>query len=180
MKNNKILFKITLSATFISLGMILPYFTGQIPEIGSMLCPMHIPVLLCGFICGWKYGLLVGLILPIFRSLIIGMPPLFPTALCMSFELAGYGLISGVMYKLLPKKKIYIYLSLIIAMIVGRMIWGLVMFSALGFNTIKFTPMIFIMDGFVNAIPGIILQIVLIPLIVMVYNRLNIKNSNTD
>ena len=112
-KKNEI-YKITLSAFFIGLSYVLPFLTGQIPQIGSMLCPMHIPVLLCGYICGWKYGIIVGLTSPLIRSLTLSMPPMFPTALCMSLELATYGLISGFLYNLLPKKTINIYVSLFI------------------------------------------------------------------
>ena len=77
--------KLTLSAMFLAIGMILPFFTGQIPRIGNMLLPMHIPVLLCGLICGWQYGAAVGLVLPLLRSMTLGMPPLFPTATAMAF-----------------------------------------------------------------------------------------------
>ena len=132
---------------------------------------MHIPVLLCGFICGWKYGLVVGLIAPLLRSLTLSMPPLFPTALCMSFELAIYGLLTGLMYNLLPKKKIFIYVSLIIAMIIGRIVWGLSMFIALGFDNTKFGLSAFFAGAFTNAIPGIILQIIVIPIIMIIYKK---------
>ena len=101
------LLKMVISALCLALAYVMPFLTGQVPEIGSMLCPMHIPVLLCGFICGWKWGLGVGFIAPLFRSLSLGMPPLFPTALCMAFELAAYGAIAGIMHKHLPKKKQY-------------------------------------------------------------------------
>ena len=112
--------KLTYSALFLALCLVLPFLTGQIPNIGSMLSPMHIPVLLCGMVCGWPWGLLVGFIAPIMRSLLFGMPPMFPTAISMAFELAAYGAISGILYKVLPKKPTYTYLSLIVAMIGGR------------------------------------------------------------
>ncbi len=79
---------------------VLPFLTGQIPEIGSMLSPMHIPVLICGIICGWKYGILVGAITPILRSVIFHMPPMYPTAISMAFELATYGFVSGLLFKI--------------------------------------------------------------------------------
>ena len=138
MKNNKIL-KMVLAALCLALAYVLPFLTGQIPEIGSMLCPMHLPVLLCGFVCGWQWGLIVGCVAPILRSLTLGMPPLFPTALCMAFELAAYGSIAGLMHKILPKKKPYIYCSLLIAMIGGRVVWGTVMFICLGISGGGFT-----------------------------------------
>ena len=173
MKHKKEITNITFSAIFLALAFVLPFLTGQIPEVGSMLCPMHIPVLLCGFICGWKYGLIVGLLSPLLRTFILGMPPFFPTALCMSFELATYGLIAGITYQVLAKRKINIYTSLLISMIIGRLIWGLSMLLCLGFDTNKFTLITFFSTAFVNAFLGIIIQIVLIPIIVMTYNKLN-------
>ena len=85
MKNRNQIFKMVLAAMFLALSYVMPFLTGQIPEIGSMLCPMHIPVLLCGFICGWPWGLVVGFVAPLLRSLTLGMPPLFPKAFCMAF-----------------------------------------------------------------------------------------------
>lgn len=104
MKSQNNLLKMVLAALFLALAYVMPFLTGQIPEIGSMLCPLHIPVLLCGFICGWPWGLAVGFIAPLFRSLTLGMPPFFPTAVCMAFELAAYGGIAGWMHKVLPHK----------------------------------------------------------------------------
>ena len=110
--------KLVLSALFLSLAYVLPFLTGQVPQIGAMLCPMHIPVLLCGFFCGGPWGLAVGLLAPLSRSLTLGMPPLFPTALCMSFELAAYGLVSGVLHRRLKPTRGNIYLALL-AVILG-------------------------------------------------------------
>ena len=135
---------------------------------------MALPVLLCGFICGWQWGLAVGAVAPLFRSLTLGMPPLFPTALCMAFELAAYGAIAGLAYKLLPKKKAYIYLSLLIAMLAGRLIWGAAMFVCMGVSGGSFAFSAFIAGALTNAIPGIIVQIVLIPIIVMLLENTKI------
>ena len=174
MKNRNQILKMVLAAMFLALSYVMPFLTGQIPEIGSMLCPMHIPVLLCGFICGWPWGLAVGFVAPILRSLTLGMPPLFPTAFCMAFELAAYGLVSGLMHKLLPRKKPYIYCSLIIAMVVGRIVWGAAMFACTGINGGSFTFATFLEGAITNAIPGIIVQLVLIPIFVMFF-----ENSKT-
>ena len=167
MKNHNKLLKMILAALFLALAYVMPFLTGQIQEIGAMLCPMHLPVLLCGFICGPVWGVVVGFVAPIFRSLTLGMPPIFPKALCMAFELAAYGAVAGIMHKLLPKKKPYIYCSLITAMIVGRLIWGAAMFICVGISGGSFTFSAFIAGAVTNAIPGIIVQIVLVPLIVM-------------
>ena len=118
--------KLTYAALFLALAMVLPFITGQIPEIGKALSPMHIPVLLCGFLCGWPWGLAVGFIAPLLRSVIFGMPAMFPGAVAMAFELAVYGCLSGLLYSLLPRKKWSIYVALIVSMIAGRIVWGIV------------------------------------------------------
>lgn len=163
-----------LSALFLALAYVMPFLTGQIPEIGSMLCPLHIPVILCGFICGAPWGLAVGFVAPLFRSLTLGMPYLFPTAVCMAFELAAYGAFSGIMHSVLPKKKAYIYASLLISMIIGRIVWGAAMFICLGISGGAFTFAAFIAGAFTNALPGIIVQIILIPIIVMALENVKI------
>ena len=118
--------KLTLSAMFIAVGMVLPFLTGQIQQIGNMLLPMHLPVILCGLICGWQYGALVGFILPFLRSVTFGMPPLFPTAIAMAFELATYGLVIGFIYgRSHWQCLISLYRSLIAAMISGELFGAL-------------------------------------------------------
>ena len=171
MKNRNQILKMVLSAMFLALSYVMPFLTGQIPEIGAMLCPMHIPVLLCGFICGWPWGLAVGFVAPLLRSMTLGMPPLFPTAFCMAFELATYGAVSGLMHKLLPRKKPYVYCSLIIAMIVGRLVWGAAMYVCMGLNGGSFTFAAFLAGAITNAIPGIVVQLVLIPILVMLLDN---------
>ena len=164
---NKSSIKMVLAALFLAISYLMPFLTGQIPEIGAMLCPLHIPVLLCGFICGPVWGAAVGFVAPLFRSLTLGMPPIFPTAVAMAFELAAYGVTAGIMHKILPKKKPYIYCSLLVAMLVGRIVWGMAMLICMGINGGAFTFAAFIAGAFTNAIPGIIAQIVLIPILVM-------------
>lgn len=166
-KHHRKLLKTVLAALFLALAYVMPFLTGQIPEIGSMLCPMHLPVLLCGFICGPVWGLVVGSFAPLLRSMLTGgFPPMFPTALCMAFELATYGAVAGWMHRMLPRKKPFIYCSLITAMILGRIVWGLVMFICLGANG-GFTFAAFIAGAFTGAVPGIVLQIILVPILVM-------------
>jgi thiamine transporter ThiT len=162
---------LVLSGLFLALGLILPSFTGQIPQIGRMLLPMHIPVLLCGFVCGWPAGLLVGFITPILRSLLFTMPPMFPTAVAMAFELAAYGLLTGMLYKLLPKKNLFVYLNLLLSMIGGRIIWGIASYFIYMFGQNPFTFELFLGGAFINAVPGIILQIVLIPVLIIALKR---------
>jgi len=114
----------TAAAMLLALCLILPLLTGQIPRIGSMLSPMHIPVFLCGFLCGWPWGLAVGFIAPLLRFALFGMPPVFPTGLAMAFELATYGACCGLLYQRFQKNPSGIYLTLILSMLLGRLVWA--------------------------------------------------------
>ena len=162
--------KMVYAALFLALALFLPFLTGQIPEIGSMISPMHLPALLCGFVCGWPWGLAVGFVAPLFRTLCFGMPP-FATALAMAFELAAYGAFSGLLYRLLPKKVGYLYVSLIGAMIGGRLVSGAVQAVITGVAGTAFGLQAFWMGAVANAIPGIICQIVLVPLLVLALGK---------
>lgn len=174
MKNIKTMIQ---AALFLALGLTLPFLTGQIPEIGSALLPMHIPVIICGYICGWKYGLLVGFLTPLLRSVLFGSP-LMMTALTMAFELAAYGAVTGILYRKLPSGKGRIYISLLCAMIIGRIVWGISSIVIYGLNHTAFTWEIFIAGALQSAIPGIILQLVLIPVIMMALEKSGVVNKN--
>ncbi|MDE6744505.1 MAG: ECF transporter S component [Lachnospiraceae bacterium] len=168
----KPIINLTLAAMFMAIGLVLPFLTGQIKQIGSMLLPMHIPVFLCGLICGWQYGLIVGFILPILRSMVFGMPILFPTGIAMAFELATYGAVIGWLYSHSRWQcVIALYRCMIMAMLAGRLVWGVVQVLLLGINGNGFTWQMFIAGAFLNAIPGIILQLILIPAIMVALNR---------
>ena len=159
------------AAICLALCMVLPFLTGQIPEIGSALCPMHIPVLLCGFLCGPAYAAAVGAIAPLLRFALFGMPPIFPTGVAMCFELAAYGFISGWLYRRLPRSRASIYGALIAAMLAGRVVWGAVRAVRSGVGAWPFTWAAFRSGAFTTAIPGIIVHIVLIPILVMALER---------
>ena len=161
----------TYAALYLAIAMVLPFITGQIPEIGSMLCPMHIPALLCGFMCGWPWGLAVGFIAPLLRSVVFGMPAMFPGAVAMAFELAAYGGIAGILYRLLPRKKWITYVVLIVSMIEGRIVWGIVRVILAGLSGSSFTWALFLAGAVTNAIPGIIMHLILIPILVIVMDR---------
>ncbi len=169
-ENTRILRLVT-AAMCLALCMVLPLLTGQIPEIGSMLCPMHLPVLLCGFLCGPLWAGAVGFAAPLVRFVIFGMPPLMPTGLAMAFELAAYGAVSGVLYRLLPRKTVNLYVSLLAAMAAGRVLWGIVRVMLTGVTGSAFTWAAFMAGAVTNAVPGIILQLVLIPVLVRALER---------
>ena len=169
--------KLVLAALCLALCLVLPFLTGQIPQIGAMLAPMHIPVLLCGFLCGWPYALVVGLIAPLLRHVLFGMPPIM-TALVMTFELAAYGAFSGIFYKLLPKKTAYLYVALILAMLAGRVVYGVASLIILGVSGSAFTFQAFLTGAFLTAWPGILCHIILIPLIVIALKKANLMPND--
>ena len=160
-----------LAAMLLAVGIVLPFFTGQIPQIGNMLLPMHLPVLVCGLICGWQYGGIVGFILPLLRYVLFTTPPM-PNGIAMAFELAAYGAIVGFLYNRSRWQCIVsLYRSLIIAMIGGRIVWGAVRVVMLGVMGNAFSWKMFMAGAFLNAIPGIILQLIFIPALMLVLNR---------
>lgn len=176
MKNKKLL-NLIFSAMFLAIGLVLPFLTGQIQSIGNMLLPMHIPVFLCGLICGWQYGIVTGFVLPIMRSAIFSMPVMFPNAVSMAFELAAYGFLAGFLFGRAKWKCVRsLYRCLIASMIGGRLVWGAVQGILLG--TGSFTFKAFFAGAFLNAIPGIILQLILIPAVMLVLNKTHLVPMN--
>ncbi|MCM1125973.1 MAG: ECF transporter S component [Lachnospiraceae bacterium] len=163
--------KLVYASICLALCLVLPFLTGQMQQLGNALCPMHIPVLLCGFLCGAYYAAAVGAVAPLLRFALFGMPPIFPIGTAMCFELLAYGLIAGILYKRLPQKTINIYVSLLGAMLGGRLVWGIVRFAMALFFHVEFSLSMFVAGAFVTAVPGIICHIVLIPIIVMALEK---------
>jgi len=155
-----------LTAVCIGLCVVLPMAFHSIPNAGSILLPMHIPVLLCGLICGWSFGLLCGLAGPLLSSLLTGMPPMayLPS---MLVELAAYGLVCGLMINLVHTKKLYadLYISLVVALIAGRIVAGVA--RALIFAAGRYSMAAWITSYFVTSWPGLVIQLIFIPAIVV-------------
>lgn len=173
---NKNLINSLLTAMFIALGLVLPFLTGQIQQIGNMLLPMHLPVMLCGLICGWQYGLFAGMVLPVMRSLLFTMPVLYPSAVAMSFELATYGFVIGFLFGRAKCKCLWsLVRCLTISMVAGRIVWGIVMFVLVGLSAEKFGLYMFLSSAFINAFPGIILQFVLIPSVMLLLDKTHLR-----
>ena len=169
--------KLVSAALCLALCLVLPFLTGQIPQIGSALAPMHLPVLLAGFLCGPWWALAVGLIAPPLRYVLFGMPP-FPAFAAMAFELGTYGLIAGLLYRHLPKKTSNIYVSLVGAMLAGRAVWGIAMTVIMGLKGSAFGWAAFVSGAFVGAVPGIIVQLVLIPVLVVALQKAGYFKEN--
>lgn len=170
---------LVLSALMLAIALLLPNFTGNIPSIGAMLLPMHLPTILCGFLCGGGWGAAVGLTAPLMRAMILGRPPLFPTAIAMAFEMAAYGAVAGMLYRRLPKTLAGIYAALIGAMLCGRVVWGVAMTLLLAGGD-GFTLAAFLAGAFTNAIPGIVLQLILIPVLVSALDRAGLATQRTE
>ena len=176
--------KIVISAMLLATGLVLPFLTGQIQQIGSMLLPMHFPVILCGLICGWQYGLAVGFIMPLLRSALFTMPVMYPNAIAMAFELAAYGFFVGFLFSHAKWQCVKsLYRCLVSAMILGRVVWGVAMTVLLGFGADGFTFSAFLTGAFVNAVPGIIAQLIIIPAIMLALDKthfVSFKNNKKE
>lgn len=156
--------RLSLTGFFVALAIILPFITGQIPEFGAMLTPMHFPVILGSLFVGPIYGLMIGIISPILRQMMFGMPP-FPMNVMMAIELGVYGLLTGFLFKSFKKvikRDIFaIYIALIIAMIFGRIAFALSKMFIIGIPNF----MVVFIETFTGSFFGIILQFILIPLL---------------
>jgi len=161
------LLKMIYASLCLSIALVLPFVTGQIPRIGQMLCPMHIPAFLCGFLCGWPWGMAVGFIAPLMRSVLFGMPAMFPEGVAMAFELAAYGAVTGVVYRLLRQRIWAIFVALPVAMVAGRIVWGAARLILAGLSNSLFSWEMFLSGAVLRAIPGMILHLFLVPGLVL-------------
>ena len=159
--------RMILAALFFALGLVLPTAFHMIGA-GTVFLPMHIPVLLCGLICGWEYGGVCGLLVPLVSSLLTGMPPIFPTAPAMMLELCAYGILTDLLYRRLRAP---LYPALIGAMLGGRVVSGLANALFLGIAGQPYGLSAFVAASFVTALPGIVLQLVFVPLLVVALQK---------
>lgn len=158
--------KCAATAVCMALCVVLPLALHAIPNAGKLFSPMHIPVLLCGLVCGWQYGLVCGLMGPVLSSLLTGMPPMgTPTLYGMIIELAVYGLTAGLMMRLVHTKSqtADLYISLVTAMLAGRIIGGLS--KALFFSAGSYTFSAWAAAYFTGSLPGIIIHLILVPVL---------------
>jgi len=165
MKNDFTPAKLTIAGRCVALGILLPMLFHGVPEAGPRFLPMHIPVLLAGFFVGWKLGLLTGIVTPLLSAILTGMPTFTPPmAFVMMFELAAYGLLAGLLYKRTKN----IHVSLVVAMIGGRIIRGLAQWVLWSWLVphLPFGWEAYVTLVFVTALPGIVLQLAVMPLIV--------------
>ena len=157
---------LVLAALFLALAFVLPMITGHVPQIGNMLCPMHFPVLLAGFVLGGPWGLALALPPRCSARCCSGCPRCTPLPSAMAFELATYGAVAGFMYRKVQHTLPMIYATLVTSMVAGRLVWGAVRFVLAGLSGSSFPFSAFLSGAVLTAVPGIVAQLILIPLIV--------------
>lgn len=162
--------KSMITAVCIALCVILPMAFHSIPNAGSVFLPMHIPVILCGLICGWPFGLLCGIAGPLLSSLIAQMPPMAYLPNMMT-ELIAYGVITGITMQIVHTKKIYVdlYISLLIALVAGRVLAGTT--KALIFSPGSYSISAWITGYFITSLPGLLIQFFLIPNVIFALEK---------
>ena len=161
---------LTGTALCMALGLVLPVLF-HLFGAGSVFLPMHIPVLLCGLLFGWQWGAVCGFFVPLISSLLTGMPPIFPTAPAMMLELCAYGILTGVFYR---KLRWNIYPALICSMLGGRVVSGIANAIFYGMADKSYGFAAFLSGAFVQAVPGILIQIVVIPILILALERARI------
>lgn len=161
--------KIVFTAVCIALCVVLPMAFHAIQNAGQVFLPMHIPVLLCGLMCGWPFGFICGLLGPVLSSLLTSMPPaaMLPS---MMIECAAYGCVTGLMMKFVHTGKTVpdLYIGMVVAMVLGRVLAGLAKSLIFSPGT---APFAWVTTSLVAGIPGIVIQLILIPLVVMALTR---------
>ncbi|MCL2235721.1 MAG: ECF transporter S component [Defluviitaleaceae bacterium] len=170
---------LVLAALFFAIGIILPVIVGNTHWTGAMLLPMHLPVLMAGIILGPRYAGIIGILLPITAFLLGHAPPFPHVIIAMSFELPFYGIAAGILFGKLPKTFPFLMVSLVGAMIIGRVASAIANLVVLNLftDTPPFSFEVFLTGAFVTALPGIIIQIVLIPILIVALQRAGWKGG---
>ena len=161
--------KLVFTAVCAALCLVLPMAFHTVPNAGTIFLPMHIPVLLCGLICGWPYGGVCGLLGPLISSLITGMPPaaMLPS---MMVECCAYGFVTGMLMRHVHTKHAVadLYISLVSAMVVGRVVAG---FAKAWIFTPGVSPFAWVTTSLIAGIPGIVIQLILMPMVVLALTK---------
>lgn len=170
------LYRMVVTAVLLAVGMVLPFLTGQLQTIGKLISPLHIPAFICGLTCGPWWGAALGLVLPILRSVAFGMPKLMPTAVAMMFELAAYGLVSGLLYPMLcralkQKRLAAMLVSLVIAMLAGRIAGGAAQAVILGAQGSGYGFEMFVASYFTSTLVGAAIHLVVVPVVVLALEK---------
>ncbi len=161
--------KLVFTAVCAALCLVLPMAFHSVPNAGTIFLPMHIPVLLCGLICGWPYGGVCGIVGPLLSSLVTGMPPaaMLPS---MMVECCAYGFVTGMLMRHVHTRHAVadLYISLVSAMVVGRVVAG---FAKAWIFTPGISPFAWVTTSLVTGIPGIVIQLILMPMVVLALTK---------
>lgn len=158
---------LTTAGLLLALAVLLPLAFHAF-DLGQAFLPMHIPALLGGFLLPWTYAGIVGLLAPLLSSLLTGMPPM-PYGVAMVFELAAYGAVASLLYRGLKWGQ---YPTLLGAMVIGRVVSGLANWTLAVLVTGKvFSLTVFMSSVTIAAMPGIVTQLILIPLVIALVRR---------
>lgn len=177
MSKKSSLYRLMITAVLLALGMVLPFLTGQIPMIGQAISPLHIPVFICGLTCGWAWGAALGVVLPLLRSVVFGMPPLVAVAVPMAFELAAYGAVCGLMYPMMRKAFRMdnhlpaMLVALLIAMVAGRLVGGAAKAIVMGLTGGSFGFQAFVTSYFVSTAIGALIHLILAPAVALALEK---------
>lgn len=163
--------EMVLAGMFIALGVMLPIAFHAVGAAGPVFLPMHIPVLMAGFVLSPVFALIVGMVTPLLSSVLTGMPPLMPMAFIMMIELGIYGLVVSLL-----SKRLNSIFTLLTAMVVGRIAAGIMVMILVNAVGIKFAPpLVYLKGAVITGIPGMIVQLVFIPALLVLVKRRNPK-----
>lgn len=168
--------KLTYSALFLAFGILLPQIFHLFGGTGPVFLPMHIPVLLAGFFLGGGSGALIGLMTVLASTLLTGMPPV-PILYFMLFEVAVYGLVAGLTYR---KFKMNVYVSLILAMMAGRITLAAAVYTLQPLLGLRLSPAGYMTGALTGGIPGTVIQLIFIPALVIALERVVFRNGRTS
>lgn len=168
--------KLTYSALFLAFGIILPQIFHLFGGTGPVFLPMHIPVLLAGFFLGGGSGALIGLMTVLASALLTGMPPV-PIIYFMLFEVAVYGLVAGLAYR---KFRLNVYVSLILAMVAGRVALAASVYALQPLLGLKLSPAGYMTGALTGGVPGMVIQLVFIPALVLTLEKVVFRNGRTS
>ena len=180
---NSALYKMVVTALLLAIGLALPFLLGQVEVLGQAISPLHIPALLCGLTCGWGWGLTLGAVLPILRSLLFGMPPMV-AAIPMAFELAAYGALTGLIYPLLLKlfkNRSHLpamVISMLAAMILGRIAGGAAKACIMGFQGNSYTFSTFIAAYFTGTAVGAVIHLIIVPAVALALEKAKLSPNS--
>lgn len=177
-RQDKSLNRLVVTAVLLALGMVLPFLTGQIPTVGQLISPLHIPVFICALTCGWGWAGALGVVLPLLRSVVFGMPPLVAVGIPMAAEMAVYGVVTGLMYRLVRGKMPKVagmLVAMMIAMVAGRLVGGGVKALVMGLQGAGYSWAAFVAAYFTGTVVGAVIHLILCPIVALALEKAKVS-----